>query len=48
MIDLLFLIGLPFSAMHNQKMEATLSVQQKDKMADWSGFPYPLHPTLRC
>ena len=37
MNDLLFIIGLPFRAMPNQKMEAALSVQQKDKMADRSG-----------
>ena len=37
MTDLLSIIGLPFRAMPNQKMEAALSVQQKDKMADRSG-----------
>ena len=37
MTDLLYIIGLPFRAMPNQKMEAALSVQQKDKMADRSG-----------
>ena len=34
MTDLLSIIGLPFRAMPNQKMEAALSVQQKDKMAE--------------
>ena len=28
--------------MPNQKMEAVSSLQQKDKMADGSGFPSPL------
>ena len=27
----------------NQKVEAASSVQEKDKMADGSGFPSPLH-----
>ena len=44
MIDLLIIIGLPFRAMRNPKMEATLSVQQKDKMEDGSGFSSPLPP----
>ena len=42
MIDLLSIIGLPFRATSIQKLEATLSEQQKDKMADGSGFPSPL------
>ena len=42
MIDLLSIIGLPFMATSNQKLEATLSEQQKDKMANGSGFPSPL------
>ena len=41
MIDLLSIIGLPFRATSIQKLEATLSEQQKDKMADGSGFPSP-------
>ena len=36
MTDLLSIIGLPFRAMPNEKMEAALSVQQKDKMVDRS------------
>ena len=42
MTDLLSITGLPFRAMSTQKLEATLSEQQKDKMADGSGFPSPL------
>ena len=48
MIDLLSIIGLPFRATSIQKLEATLSEQQKDKMADGSGFPSPLPPSQRC
>ena len=47
MIDLLFIIGLPFRAMSpNQKMEAALSVQQQNnKMADRSDLiPSPIPP----
>ena len=47
MIDFLFIIVLPFRAMPNQKMEAALSVQQNNKMADRSGLipsPPPLPP----
>ena len=48
MIDFLFIIALPFRAMPNQKMEAALSVQQNNKMADRSGLiPSPL-PPLPC
>ena len=45
MIDLLFIIELPFRAMPNQKMEAALSMQQNNKMADRSDLipsPSPL------
>ena len=44
MIHLLFIIGLPFRAMSpNQKMDAVLSVQQNNKMADRSDLmPSPL------
>ena len=48
MIDLLSIIGLPFRATSIQKLEATLSEQQKDKMADGSGFPSPLPPSQHC
>ena len=36
------IIGLPVRATPNQKMEAALTVQQKNKMVDRSGFPSPL------
>ena len=36
------IIGLPVRARPNQKMEAALTVQQKNKMVDGSGFPSPL------
>ena len=36
------IIGLPVRATPNQKMEAALTVQQKNKMVDGSGFPSPL------
>jgi len=45
MIDLLFIIGLPFRAKKKKKMEAAFSVQQNNKMADRSGLiPSPLPP----
>ena len=36
------IIGLPVRATPRQNMEAAYTVQQKDKMADGSGFPSPL------
>ena len=39
------LLGCPFRATPNHKMEAASSVQEKDKMADGSGFLFP--PPLR-
>ena len=43
MIHLLFIIGLPFRVRPNQKMDAVLSVQQNNKMADRSDLmPSPL------